>query len=138
MNCFSPCPRFFAKNAPFMLFCKALEQNEEWNISLRWFSLVWEYALILFSSFLGIYQGHQTTECFRMRQRCLKWFSFCFRSLFGLFGAGQKTTYLFGCLRGTLDNVCKVLQGFPSHLKLLATLIGPKLNFEDMEQLYFH
>ena len=39
---------------------------------------------------------------------------------------------------GTLDNVCKVLQGFPSHPKLLATLIGPKLNFEDMEQLYFH
>ena len=27
--------------------------------------------------------GHPTTECFQIRQKCLRWFSLCFRSLFG-------------------------------------------------------
>ena len=27
-------------------------------------------------------QGHPTTECFQIRQKCIKWFSLRFRSLF--------------------------------------------------------
>ena len=30
-----------------------------------------------------IIQEHPTTECFQIRQKCIKWFSLCFRSLFG-------------------------------------------------------
>ena len=127
MNCFSLCPRFFLTNAPCMLFCKALEQNEEWNIFLRCLSkslsLVLKYALNLFSSYLGIY--HPTTECFQMCQRCLKWFSLRFRSLFALFGAGQKTTYPFGCVKGTLDNVCKVLVRFSVSSETVSTPMAP-------------
>ena len=43
--------------------------------------------------------------------KCLRWFSLCFRGLFGQFGVALKTIYLFGCLRGTLV-VMKVLGGF--------------------------
>ena len=57
-----------------------------------------------------------TTECFQIHQKCLRWFSLCFRGLRGQFGVAceekrmfsqakfgvvaLKTIYLFGCLRG--------------------------------------
>ena len=98
---------------------------------MKYFSSMSEQIIIIgmkirfesFSSYLGIY--HPTTECFQMRQRCLKRFSFRFRSLFGLFEAGRKATYLFGCVRGTLDNVCKVLAGFSVSSQNVSTLMGP-------------
>ena len=68
-----------------------------------------------------------TTECFQIHQKCLRWFSLCFRGLCGQFGVAceekrmfsqakfgavaPKTIHLFGCLRGTLV-VTKVLAGF--------------------------
>ena len=30
-----------------------------------------------------IIQEHPTTKCFQIRQKCIKWFSLCFRSLLG-------------------------------------------------------
>ena len=68
-----------------------------------------------------------TTECFQIHQKCLRWFSLCFRGLCDQFGVAcegkrmfsqakfgtvaLKTIYLFGCLRRTLV-VTKVLAGF--------------------------
>ena len=46
-----------------------------------------------------------------IRGKCLRWFSLCFRGLFGQFGVVLKTIYLSACLRGTLV-VMKVLGGF--------------------------
>ena len=54
-----------------------------------------------------------------------KMISLRFRSLFGLFEAGRKATYLFGCVRGTLDNVCKVLAGFSVSSQNVSTPMGP-------------
>ena len=58
-----------------------------------------------------MYQGYPTSQCFKIRQKCLRWFSLCYRSLFGQFGVALKTIYLFGCRRGTLV-LTKVLGGF--------------------------
>ena len=58
---------------------------------------------------------------FPIRPKCLRWFSLCFRGLFGQFRVALKTIYLVGCLWGTLV-VTKVL-AFSSHPRVLATLM---------------
>ena len=68
-----------------------------------------------------------TTECFQIHQKCLRWFSLCFRGLRGQFGVAceekrmfsqakfgvvaLKTIYLSDVLGETLV-VTKVLAGF--------------------------
>ena len=83
-----------------------------------------------------MHQGYPTSQCFKIRQKCLRWFSLCFRSLFGQFGVALKTIYLFGCLRGTLV-LTKVLDGFfvSSESVSYPHLSGRKL--EDMKQPCF-
>ena len=63
------------------------------------------------TSWLAIRQGYPTAECFQIGQKCLKYFSPGFRSMFGYFGIALKTFCLFGCLRGTLV-VTRVFGGF--------------------------
>ena len=84
-----------------------------------------------------MYQGYPSSECFKIRQKCLRWFSLCFRGLFGQFGVALKAIYLFGCLRGTLV-VTKVLGGFfvSSESVSYPHLSGRK--FEDMKYPWFH
>ena len=45
--------------------------------------LVLQKAVIKVRIFLAKNQGHPTTDCFLIRQKCLKWIPLCFRSLFG-------------------------------------------------------
>ena len=59
----------------------------------------------------GVTLRDPTTQCFHIRQKCLKWFFLCFSDLFGSFGATLKTIYLFGCLYETMV-VSKVLGPF--------------------------
>ena len=76
--------------------------------------------------------GTQRPKCFQIRQKCLRWFSLCFRSLFGYFGVARKTFYLFGCLRGTLV-VTKVLGGFFVASESVSYPYGSGRKFEDMK-----
>ena len=67
-----------------------------------------------------------------LRQKCLRWFSLCFRGLFGQFGVALKTIHLFGCLRGTLV-VTKVLCGFFVSSESVSYLHGCGRKFQDMK-----
>ena len=78
-----------------------------------------------------MHQGHPTTECFQIRQKCFRWISLCFRSLFGSFRVALKTFYLFGCLRGTLV-VTNVLGGFFVSSESVSYPYGSGGKFGDM------
>ena len=65
-------------------------------------------------------------------------FFFALEAFLGYLDLVKKTTYLFGCLRGALDNVCKVLAGFSVSSETVSYPDWSRPNFEDTEQLYFH
>ena len=94
--------------------------------------LLFKKALWLLSSLRKTVR-HPTTECFQILQKCLKWFSLCFGSLWLIWSCPN---YLFGCLRGTLA-VTKVLGAFSSHPKVLATLMGPVESLRTWSSLAF-
>ena len=71
--------------------CLRLKCSDESNVSNRKrflclhtdVPLVLQKAVIKVRIFFAKNQGHPKTDCFLIRQKCLKWISLCFRSLFG-------------------------------------------------------
>ena len=68
--------------------------------------------------------------------KCLRWFSLCFRGLFGQFGVALKTIHLFGCPMGTLV-VTKVLCGFFVSSESVSYPYGSGRKSEHMKQPCF-